>query len=435
MKLFLFHARKKYGSLVRAWRRELDPKGTFKVSKQRFRQFCVTTCIPVSTHALLRSVDRDNDGSVGLEELDTATAEALASFRHWASKRYGSCSAMWDCKEMKQARHLPQLDQNWSAAASNKKLLSTAFIAVLLKLWDRAVDVNVQRSLVTALDLYCCSFIQRSDLAWLDGWNPPEWLCATPNLEAWQELRHKLIKTAGNSLAAWRFHLDVDGSNAVSWDEFQKAGAATGFKGDLAGAWRAVDKELTGIMTFAQFDSQCAELLSAFKRWAQDSFGSVALAFQTLDLDGSGQITMPELKKCFRRVRYPGNAARLFNVLSSENKVDPSGRKCITVKDLEFLDHWMPDKNVLHDLPTLKEHLEQPQSPRLAAISKNLLPIIQATCQEQGQTQQAQTPLYLTEALGSTHLAKWQSISHMAATTTGKFLTAREELLPRLLRS
>ena len=35
------------------------------------------------------------------------------------------------------------------------------------------------------LDFFGCGFLSRSDLEWLDAWDPPEWLYSEPDAEAW----------------------------------------------------------------------------------------------------------------------------------------------------------------------------------------------------------------------------------------------------------
>lgn len=90
-----------------------------------------------------------------------------------------------------------------------------------------------------------------------------------------------------------------------------------------------------------EYDLPSAELLESFKRWADENFGSVQVAFKALDADGGGTVSLSELKKGCRKLKWQGEVKLLFDCLGGggEEQGD-GGRKAITVKDVIFLDSW-----------------------------------------------------------------------------------------------
>eukprot|EP00928_Gymnodinium_smaydae_P039133 TRINITY_DN26803_c0_g1_i1.p1 TRINITY_DN26803_c0_g1~~TRINITY_DN26803_c0_g1_i1.p1 ORF type:complete len:737 (-),score=154.55 TRINITY_DN26803_c0_g1_i1:148-2256(-) len=338
---FLQHLRQTYGNEVRAWRRGLDPHGAFSLTLQSLRRFCTKTKAPVDISTLWRQLDRDSSGQCGMEELCPKASDVLASFQLWARQVFGSCAAFWDHPEGARARLAPQRGGTWAAGASKKKMLRSSFGDVLAILrWPAVNDKEAKSLLLSSLDLFGCGFVQRSDLEWLDKWRPPEWLCAEPDPGALEDLRNIVTRVFGHPLRAWRALFDRDDSNSVSWNEFFAACQELGFPGNVGGAWRALDTDLSGHITMREFDPGSAVLLTSFKQWADLNFGSVELAFKTIDADFNGTVTLAELKRACKRLHWGGDVRLLFNCLDTDVARDDVGKRSLSFQELSFLDSW-----------------------------------------------------------------------------------------------
>jgi len=342
--VFIQHLRSTYGSEVRAWRRGLDPDCNFKLSVTDLRRYCRRVDLNVHSQDLWRSLDKDCDGWFRLEELHVSAADLLASFQSWAKRSFGSCAAIWDRPEMVAARCKPQKDGGW---ASGKKVLHGTFEEVLKALeWPAYENVNARNLLLSSLDLYSCSFISCSDLEWLDKWQMPVWLCAEPDHAAWEELRSLIFRIYAHPLKAWRSLLDTDNSNNVSWMEFKQACEKVKFKGNVGGAWRSLNERLASSISMREYDVSSAELLSSFKEWAETNFGSVKLAFKAIDVNATGKVSYPELKRSCQNLKWQGEVRLLFDCLDLDGKLD-AGKRFISMKEVAFLDEWEGDPGLL----------------------------------------------------------------------------------------
>mmetsp|Transcript_5868 Transcript_5868/g.11858 ORF Transcript_5868/g.11858 Transcript_5868/m.11858 type:complete len:795 (+) Transcript_5868:84-2468(+) len=349
---FMRQLRSAYGNEVRAWRLGLDPETTFELSLQSVRRYCSRTHLRVDVQVLWKSMDLDSSGTLELEEFCPKPAEALASFQRWAKEAAGSCAALWDQPEAEQARLLPQRGGSWR---SDKKMLLETFEEVLRTLgWTEAsgscqpsghdiAATNAKALVLASLDLYGCGFISRSDLEWLDKWDAPQWLSAKPDRRAWEELRALILAKYRHPLRAWRSLLDKDDSNQISWTEFRHACKQLRFKGNVAGAWREVDADRSGLVSLAEFDAPSAELLGSFKEWIETNFGSIEQAFKALDSDGSGCISYSELKCVCRRLKWGGSVRTLFDCLDAGGQRDTDGRATLSFDEVSFLDSWQAE--------------------------------------------------------------------------------------------
>lgn len=337
---FIRHLRDTYGNEVRAWRAGLDPQGAFQLNSQEIRSYCRKHDLHVDSGDLWKSLDKDCDGYFRLEELCVGAADVLASFQHWAHETFGSCAAIWDTEEMVNARALSQRDGSW---ASQKKILTTTFSDVMKALgWPAFNDAPARKMLLASLDLYGCSFISCSDLDWLDKWRMPEWLCAEPDWEAWENLHARIMHEYKHPLRAWRQLLDTDNSNNVSWVEFKEACQTVRFKGNLGGAWRALNERLASSISMKEYDPASAELLNSFKDWAETNYGSVKLAFKAIDVNNTGKLSYAELRRACQNLKWQGEVKLLFDCLECDGKYE-AGKRYIGLKDLEFLDAWEGD--------------------------------------------------------------------------------------------
>lgn len=345
--VFKGHLRAVYGNEVRAWRRGLDPKCTWQLTDTALRQYCRRVDLPVESTDLWRALDKDADGLLCLEELAPSPAVVLATFKHWADTLIGSCAGLWDMPGANLIRGDPELrDVKWP---SDKKMLHCNFMQLLESLgWPGSFTASTKSSLCVSLDFYGCGFVSREDLEWLDSWQPPDWLYTEPDMDAWADLRHVMMEKYSHPLKAWRMLMDTDNSNQVSWQEFKTACEQLRWRGNIGGAWRALDVDLSGTITMQEYDRESADLLQSFKEWSSDTFGSVVRAFKALDEDGGGLLSHKEMKLACQKWKWDGDTRLLFDCLDLGGKKE-GGRRVLTIQEMEFLDSWSTDPSSQQD--------------------------------------------------------------------------------------
>lgn len=344
---FLKELRDAYGNEVRAWRRALDPDCTFFLNKVQLRQILRRSDMPIDFDALWRGMDRDGDESITLEEISPGAGLQLALFRSWCHVNFGSCAAVWDLPRVTEARTKAVESGRW---ASDKKMMVPVLAGVLNKIgWQ----CDAHSVLFQCMDLYGCNFVSLPDLWWLDLWKPPEWLAARPDPQALIELQCCVQVLCSHPLVAWRSILDVDSDNLVSWTEFQNGCKKLKFQGSVGGAWRMLDKDVSGTITLAEWDPKAAELLGSFKAWAETNFGSVELAFKAFDKEGSGSVTLNDLKGACRRLKWDGDVKALFKGLICKGS-SAEEKKNMTLKDVIFLDKWVDHDEMLWALQNME---------------------------------------------------------------------------------
>lgn len=331
LEAFRHHLRSTYGHELRAWRRELDPDASYTLTRAQLTQYCVRVCFKANPSALWLAINRDLDGSITIDEWVPKHAKVLADFRAWVRRKRGT-----KCVRLP-GFHAADVHQDFKFPGfRSKKVHVEDFKDSVVNLGYDA-DEEVLDLLVTSLDFHGCGFIRTEDLLWLDDWQPPTWLVSAPDPQALHDLQILFIKHYGNFIQAWRRLIDIDRSNRVSWNEFRAAADYLGFTGNVAGAWRILDSDFSGYIGLSEFDFAGYEHLASFKKWADQTFGSVIRAFHFLDKDKSGGLTFAEMKKACKQLSWDGNPRILFELLDTGNKKGEPSRY-ITLDEIEFLD-------------------------------------------------------------------------------------------------
>jgi len=185
-----------------------------------------------------------------------------------------------------------------------------------------------------SLDVSGGGFICKTDLEWLDKWQPAEWLTVGPDEFAWRQLNDVLVNKFGHILKAWFSELDTDNSNKLSWAEFHDACERLKLEGNMGAAWRWLDKDLVGWISLAAIDEESSNLLHSFKEWAESRFGSLPSFFKTVGSSTSTcALSYPELRVACRKFKWEGDAQVLFNCLTKNGD-------SVTLKDVAFLSNW-----------------------------------------------------------------------------------------------
>lgn len=316
---FIAYLKKKYGNLVRAWRTVFNSNHSMVLPRPTFLKACADMGFASDAKTLWKVLDRDDSGFVSLDELDPKSAEVMAKFKLLIDNKFSSVPDAFNAID---------LDRT-------KKVGAKQFDNALKQLgWT-----GPTKQLFGYLDKDLRKFLQVEDFKFLEKWSPLPFLLVPPNKAAMAELKSLLMQRFGNMLKAWRHLMDKDGSNRVNWDEFLQVCKYLGYRGDIAGAWRAFDEDLSGYISLQEVDSNASEFLMEFRNWCHNEFGTVKSAFHVFDEDGSNSLTYEEFRGACRIYGYIGHYRTLFN------SCDINQEGTLSLKEVAFLDEW----EVAHD--------------------------------------------------------------------------------------
>mmetsp|Transcript_36738 Transcript_36738/g.88307 ORF Transcript_36738/g.88307 Transcript_36738/m.88307 type:complete len:908 (-) Transcript_36738:219-2942(-) len=362
----------KYHNVVRAWRRALDPPGRMVLSLGDLSKSCTRLGFTGNLKALFKRLDVDMNGFTTFEELDIRAARLLASFKYWCEANFGSMryamlsltkyalaqrmdtKAVWDPPQSTAEERRQE-----AAAMSEGEILDkqrvqeesqayteggpsaykfTGLPPLNPVVFGKALRgfgwTRDHKELFQFLDVHCAGAIPVAAALFLELWEPAEWLVADPDPRARDEVKRILLNRFGTMTHAWRLHLDSDESNHVVWQEFKAGLLKLDYTGNLAGAWRALDKEENGFIQLRHLDPESDMALGYFKLWCEKKFGSIVQAFSVLDGDKSGDLTYREFRQAIYRFDFAGHVRTLFKA------IDIDDSKVISVGELMFLEDW-----------------------------------------------------------------------------------------------
>jgi Ca2+-binding EF-hand superfamily protein len=357
---------RKYGNLLRAWRKGLDLDGNGRLG---FAEFCAAAkghAYHGNIRALWKSYDVSGEGMITLEEFAPAVAELygglVATLR---GAHGGSLVRAW--KE--------SLDTNKSGTVSREEFVEA--ISGLGWTEDNAARVykllDFDRSGFITLDEIdakaAAAMVRGDDLLGLDVENGKRKtrtrvqdgstaasrrneaqgkeqrqrteaaerarkaaLSGATNLTQWKE---RLSRQYGNLLRAWRNGLDADGNGRLSYGEFCTAGRQHGYAGDLRALWNELDATGEGLISLGEFCPEVAGPVEAFLRCLREAHGgSLVRAWnESLDTNRSGTVTREEFMEVAERLRFAGDAAMVYRLFD----FDKSG--FITLDEIDPVAH------------------------------------------------------------------------------------------------
>eukprot|EP00913_Durusdinium_trenchii_P018679 g17553.t1 len=298
--------RKKFGNLIRAWRQALSQTDSMVLSKLHFLKAASRLGFAKESKELWKALDKDDSGSASIDELDPKNAELLAHFKVWVSQKFGGFAN--GLKKFEFERPTKQLFSHFDKDGDGKIIID--------------------------------------DVMFLENWTPLPFLVVAPNYKAKEEIRRLILVRTGQYMKAWRRLLDKDATNRASemkqqshalgcnWYEFKEAYQVLGYTGDIPGAWRAFDDDLSGYISLKEIDESSAMILSNFRKWAIMEFGSMRSLFSVFDEDCSGSLSWQEFRYACNAYSYDGSIRSLFNALD----VDQTGS--LTLKEVVFLEDW-----------------------------------------------------------------------------------------------
>lgn len=308
---------KKYGTLIRAWRQALSQTDSMVLSKLHFLKAAARLGFAKESKELWKALDKDDSGQASIDELDPKNAEILAQFKVWVTEKFGSVRAAFEAMD-----------------SDSTRFINAVEFANALKKFDFS---RPSKQLFSHFDKDGDGKIVIEDVLFLENWNPLPFLVVPPNYKARNEIRRLILVRTGQYMKAWRRLLDKDATNRCNWYEFKDCCQVLGYQGDVPGAWRAFDDDLSGFISLKEIDEASALILSNFRRWALLEFGSIRSLFAVFDDDCSGSLSWQEFRYACNVYGYDGSIRSLFNALD----VDQTGS--LTLKEVVFLEDWDDD--------------------------------------------------------------------------------------------
>eukprot|EP00434_Breviolum_minutum_P029525 symbB.v1.2.026106.t1/scaffold2578.1/size75865/7 len=218
--------RKKHGNLIRAWRQELSTNDAMSIAKVKFLRAAAKLGWSREAKDLWRALDKDESGTASLDELDPVGAEILANFKVWVDSEFGGIRNAFR-----------KIDED------NTKTISVKEFEKALRTWNFP---RATKQVFHMLDKDANGKLEMDDVIFLEKWQPLEFLLVHPDHKAKEEFKELLLAKMTRYLKGWKRILDKDNTNRCNWYEFQEACRVLGFRGNIGGAWRAFDEDLSG---------------------------------------------------------------------------------------------------------------------------------------------------------------------------------------------
>jgi len=315
--------KRKYGGYVRAWRSGLTSNDSMVLPKAQFIIGCQNAGWKEQPGLLFQAFDKDGSGEAGIEELDLREVENMARFCFFIKDQFGSG------KEAFRA-----LDKDGVKSLKYEKF------AEQLKRYGYNLP---SKQLFHGLDKDNMRALNEEHFLFLDHWKPLPYLGKAPNKKAADDIKALLARRYKNLMKAWLTLLDPNSSNTCNWYEFQAACEKARYNGDVAGAWRAFDDDLSGFITLREIDEKSYESLMEFKRWADSEFGCARAAFDCFDADHSNSVSSREFLRSCRIYTFPGDTSAVKAIF---NALDKNETRSLCSADVAFLDTWvLEDEN------------------------------------------------------------------------------------------
>lgn len=157
------------------------------------------------------------------------------------------------------------------------------------------------------------------------------------------EFRRLLINRFASVAGAWKA-LDINRDGKLSFFEFMRACQTLGVSQKSRSTWAALDLDRSGFISLAEVDPQLVEMLGSLALTIWSIFGTVESAWKhCFNTRGALRITADEFVQACQDIGYKGPARDAFDELSTDK-----ASTGITRDEFGFLHQWIsngqPDK-------------------------------------------------------------------------------------------
>jgi len=369
--------KRKFGSVIGAWRNCLDSDHNGKLT---FNEFCIAVRgigYGGDVKALWKSYDKDDKGSINLRDLDPEAHEHVTSFLKLLSDRYGDLDNAWkmgfnkDPHDSIDETELKEACDALSFPLDPHKLfmcLQPMPGRQLITIWDldplasrkRAqgkdphltLNISVPKSPTTktgrrpsfgeftTLDEEghaqpinaSQNTMNTSTTSWRTGSrvNSPEnsniMVHKTTPLKV---LRQALRKKYRSTVAAWCNALDPDMTGRCGFSKFMIVLEDCAYHGNVKTLWADISEK--DFITFKDLDASTARVVDEYRDFLVATSGSILQAWHTL-LDTEGAERVDEVEFLTKMSGHVKSPKLIFKLLLNRH-----GQRSITQEDMECL--------------------------------------------------------------------------------------------------
>jgi len=256
----------KFGSLMKLWRC-LDLNNNMRIGQLQFLKGLRELGHPGDSREVFKLLNKDGNNTLLFYHFAPEAALAVAKMLRWARVHHGGLEEMCFMSSFENC--------NW--------ISSRTFFHLFRQ--KGFIDEEALICAYELLDKNDSGTINRVEAEALDRWDTPEWLIAEPNHDIATSFKVKLLeKHDGNATLAWR-NLDSAEVQTISWHTFRQACRKLVSAEDLQNlpcVWRTLDTDLSGYLSFGEFDPDSFDIVSRFCSWALKQHCSVFKAFPRL---------------------------------------------------------------------------------------------------------------------------------------------------------
>jgi Ca2+-binding EF-hand superfamily protein len=351
----------KYGGVIPAWRRVIDPEDKGRVSADDLQTACLKVGFISDPEKIEEKKKLDHlwyelAGAKGfdakLEKLEPAAIRALEGFNKGCIARFGSMANAF--KEL-HAKNKPLVTKDEFIAWCKEVRTEHGSDKLL---WQYLDDRNVGKILMDALDreatAAACSpeVIDKAN----DDWQAMEPLSARPdhktlfdreteknkaNKKPPEELRNhreeflkELHTKFGSTVRAWRKGIDPQGKGKLTKDEFKVGCASVGYTGNCNSIWKEMGLRAKSNARLKDLDPSTGEDIRCFREKCIDTYASVHDSLGKVSSTKSKvnpRVTKEEFKTLHKQLELEGDPEKLFNHL------DAQGLGVVSAKSLKWL--------------------------------------------------------------------------------------------------
>lgn len=330
---------RRFGSVVKAWRKGLSPDGTRKLGFVKFCQGCRAVGFAGSLADLWESLGCDDNTPLSLEILEPGIKKDLNEFRKKMLDRFGSIKACFEfidqdgsmevdlaefckaCREVqfigKERRLFEFLDSDDSGSVSLAEVDQDAASMVVS---DRKRKEKASQKQKQDMDLEAKQW--KAKLAEEDN--------ADIGAKSVPGFKKLLVRKFGSILRAWR-KVDSDGNGRLSYNEFCGACRALGYAGNVKILWMELDDDNSGHITIKELDPKGAKLIDSFLSGCKKRLGGLRKAFGP---EGSLRLRKDDFQELCGAIgiREKGAWEKLFGFF------DHLDHQSLTFEDVRFLE-------------------------------------------------------------------------------------------------
>jgi len=340
---FIAMLKSRFGNLVQAWRRILDPYGKGTLTLCEFGSALRSLHYAGSIHELWLHFDT-GDGQICLAEIDKVASDLLQDFKEFLEDNYKTAESAW------------------------RAMVSQGRIVLRMREFsERCKYVGWTRDCDRLFHFICSGskgfpMVTLEDIEWLGLPAHDAKLHPLQAIRQHMEGKAKEINTRmgpcsllglktllrrkfGNMVRGWRLALDSDGNGMLTYNEFIVALRSQGYEGSLRQLWETLNEDGDGSISLYELCPDSAQQLHSFKEHLFERYKTVHLAWKALDPKGLKFLTGDGFVMACGRIRFkaatgiPG-IRQLHTLLDCNTLLTSRGRLHIT--DIAWLKNFQP---------------------------------------------------------------------------------------------